>query len=188
LQSLRLGFSLGHHDDAPGLARGVFLSAPPAPPKFTCGCSSNRGQEDKHSPHPWCNQKGNHSYFYSSANPVCQCYAQFLIIESNMGKKLLHRCSEFKQSMSTTLFVFLSPQFLINHPNVLDVFITCAQEQTLRLIAIDEVHIHVQHGLSFREEICALHVKFFRLIYGNQPSNQHPRLIAQMCMARGEFI
>jgi hypothetical protein len=81
--------------------------------------------------------------------------------------------------MSSTLFGLLSPQFLINHPNTLGVFIMCAQERMLLwLIAIDEVHIFVQHGLSFHEEICALRVKFFQLKYGNQPSNQRPRLIA----------
>ncbi len=86
-------------------------------------------------------------------------------------QKLLHHCSEIKQSTSSALFFFLLPQFLINHPGALGIFITCAQERTLWLIAMDEVHIHMQHGLSFREEICALYVKFFRLIYGNQPSN-----------------
>jgi hypothetical protein len=59
------------------------------------------------------------------------------------------------------MFVFLSPQFLINHCNAPDVSITCAQEHTLRVIAIDEAHIHVQHGTSFRKEIHVLWVEFF---------------------------
>jgi hypothetical protein len=71
--------------------------------------------------------------------------------------------------MSSTLFVFLLPQLLINHPNALGVFVTCAHKRTLLFIAMDKVHIHMQHGLSFREEIHALCVKSFQHIHGNQP-------------------
>jgi superfamily II DNA helicase RecQ len=92
--------------------------------------------------------------------------------------QLLRRCSSIDRTMTSTLFLFLSPQFLINHPNALGVFVTCAQERTLRLIAMDEVHIHVQHGTSFLEEIRALRVEFFRRVYGNQPRDRQPRLIA----------
>jgi hypothetical protein len=73
--------------------------------------------------------------------------------------------------MSSTLFVFHLPQFLINHTDALVGFITCTQERTLWLITMDEVHIHMQHRLSFGEEIHALHVEFFQHIYGNQPCN-----------------
>ncbi len=43
---------------------------------------------------------------------------------------------------------------------------------------MDKVHNQVQNGLSFREEIRALRFGFFRRIYGNQPRNEQPRLIA----------
>jgi hypothetical protein len=84
-------------------------------------------------------------------------------------QKLIHRCYTIEQSISSTLFVFLLPQFLINQPDALGVFVMCAHERTLRLLAMDKVHIHVQHGLSFGEQIRALHVEFFRRIHGNQP-------------------
>jgi hypothetical protein len=74
--------------------------------------------------------------------------------------------------------MFLSLQFLINHRGALDVFITCAQEHTLRLIAMDEVHVHIQHGTSIRDDICALRVDFFSWVFGNQPTNRRPHLIA----------
>ncbi len=56
------------------------------------------------------------------------------------------------------LFIFLSPWFLISHQDVLNLFVTCAHEHTLPLIAMDEAHIHVQHWdwASFRVDICAL--------------------------------
>ncbi len=61
---------------------------------------------------------------------------------------------------------------------MLGVFVTCAQERTLWLIAMDEVHIHIQHGTSFHGEIRALCVEFFQRVYGNQPSDRQPWLIA----------
>jgi hypothetical protein len=85
--------------------------------------------------------------------------------------KLTHMHTSF------TLFIFLLPQFLINHQNALDVFVTRAQERTLCLIAMDEAHIHIQHETAFHDDICALCVDFFRRVFGNQPTNQRPRLI-----------
>jgi superfamily II DNA helicase RecQ len=82
-----------------------------------------------------------------------------------------------KRNTTSTLFMFLSQQFLVHHRNTLDIFV-CARERTLRLIAIDEAHIHVQHGTSFRADIRALRAEFFTQVYGNQPSVQRPRLIA----------
>ncbi len=113
---------------------------------------------------------------FKLSNPTCGnggIYHLDKIFDYNCSvyQKLLHRCSEIKQSMLSTLFIFLLPQFLINNPDALGIFIMCAQEWMLWLIAMDEVHIHVHHRLSFREEICALCVEFFRLIYSNQPSD-----------------
>jgi superfamily II DNA helicase RecQ len=72
---------------------------------------------------------------------------------------LLERCRGLRRSTTTTtVFIFLSTQFLINHPEARDVFIECSHCTTLRVIALDEAHIHVQHGTSFRSEIRALQV------------------------------
>ncbi len=42
---------------------------------------------------------------------------------------------------------------------------------------MDKAQIHVQHRMSFWEDICALRVDFFRQIYSNQPCKIRPRLI-----------
>jgi superfamily II DNA helicase RecQ len=68
-----------------------------------------------------------------------------------------------------TIHVFIAA-ISNNHRNTLDIFVTCANEQTLRLIAIDEAHIHIQHGTLFRADIRALRAEFFTQVYGNQPS------------------
>ncbi len=85
--------------------------------------------------------------------------------------KLLLCCLSINRNTSSTLFIFLLPQFLINHQNTINVFVTCAQERTLCLIAMDEAHIHVQHGTSFFNDICALHIDFFGRVFVNQPTN-----------------
>ncbi len=87
-------------------------------------------------------------------------------------KKLLHCCSEIKQSKSSTLFSFLLPQFLINCPRALGVFITCAQEWTLQLKAF--VKKLSSHCLSFEES--SIQDELFLEAFDNilfMPGNQH---------------
>ena len=69
---------------------------------------------------------------------------------------ILSGCALLGQDTSSTFFIFLSPKFLINHRDALGVFVSCAHKRTLHVIAMDEAHIHVQHGTSFREDIRAL--------------------------------
>ena len=90
---------------------------------------------------------------------------------------LLKRCSGLLRATTTTIFIFLSPQFLINHPEAREVFIGCSHRTTLRVIALDEAHIHVQHGTSFRSEIRALQKLFFAKIFHKVLSSARPRLI-----------
>ncbi len=74
---------------------------------------------------------------------------------------LLCRCTSMSRRTTSTIFIFLSPQFLINHQDTRDVFIECANECTLWVIAMIEAHIHVQHWMSFQEDIRALKAIFF---------------------------
>jgi superfamily II DNA helicase RecQ len=92
--------------------------------------------------------------------------------------RVVRSCSAIKCNTTSTLFIFLSPQFLVHHRSAMDIFVTCARERTLCLIVMDEAHIHIQHGTSFCDNICALRAKFFTQVYGNQSSDRRPRLIA----------
>jgi superfamily II DNA helicase RecQ len=78
----------------------------------------------------------------------------------------------------TTFFLFLSPQFLINHSDARKIFIKCSHCTTLRVVALDKAHSHVQHGTSFRSEICALQALFCSKIFGNHLAMIQPRLVA----------
>jgi superfamily II DNA helicase RecQ len=71
-------------------------------------------------------------------------------------KDLLQRSQGLLCSITTTVFIFLFPQFIINHPNARDVFIKCSHHATLHVVTLDKAHIHVQHGTSFRSKIRAL--------------------------------
>jgi hypothetical protein len=79
----------------------------------------------------------------------------------NAYRALLERCRALLRSRTMTLFIFLSPRFVINHPDAREVFIECSNRTTLWVVTLDEAHIHVQHGMSFRSEICALQTLFF---------------------------
>jgi hypothetical protein len=49
----------------------------------------------------------------------------------NAYKDLLQCCWGLLWSTTTTVFIFLSPQFLINHPDACNVFIECLHHTTL---------------------------------------------------------
>jgi len=50
----------------------------------------------------------------------------------------LHPCASMSWRTTLTLFIFLSPQFLVNHQDARDVFVECVHECTLWVIAMDE--------------------------------------------------
>jgi hypothetical protein len=104
-------------------------------------------------------------------------------------RELLEQCRGLQRSTTTAVFIFLSPQFLINHPDARDVFIACSHCATLPVVAIDEAHIHVQHGTLFRSEIHALQSMFFAKIFGNQPERMmRPRLIIMTEMLPTNYL
>ena len=88
--------------------------------------------------------------------------------------RLLRQCSLIEQNTTCSLFMFLSPQFLNNHHDALDVFVSCVHERTLQLIAVDEVHIHIQHGWR-STMIFELYgpSSFYEYLAVNPPINAH---------------
>ena len=55
-------------------------------------------------------------------------------------RAFLSLCMSTKRSCQDTNFVFLSPQFFINHPDALKALLHSAGQRTLRLVVID-VHV-----------------------------------------------
>ncbi len=92
----------------------------------------------------------------------------------NAYKDLLRQCRGLLWSTTRTVFIFLSPQFVINHPDTCDVFIDCLHHTTLQVVMLDEVRIHIQHGTLFCSEILALQSLFFLKIFGNHSKIKRP--------------
>jgi hypothetical protein len=85
-----------------------------------------------------------------------QHLAELYGANQQVDKDLLQRCRGLLCSTTMTKFIFLSPEFIINHPDARDVFIECSHRATLHIVALDKAHIHVQHGMLFRSKIWAL--------------------------------
>ena len=77
-------------------------------------------------------------------------------------KDFLQTCENMQRSTTSTIFTFLSPQFLVKHDNARDVFVRASHRRTVHLIIMDEIHLHVQNGESFSEECRELAVVFLR--------------------------
>ena len=84
------------------------------------------------------------------------------IYDNNETKyeEVMQRCANLKRSTVLTVFLFLSPQHLCNVVSARTTLVRCSWNGTLRSIFMDEVHLHVQHGLSFRKECRILRDKF----------------------------
>ena len=77
----------------------------------------------------------------------------------------LQLCWSTRRSCPDTNFVFVSPHFLVRHDDALKALLHAAEEQTLRFVCMDEVHLHVQHGEAFRIECRLLTGAFFRVVF-----------------------
>ena len=83
----------------------------------------------------------------------------------NVYSDLLDSIRQMHVRTTTTTFAFMSPQFLVHHREALDVLLGAATRRVLRLVVLDEVHVHVQHGTSFRDVIRDLRDVFFRPVF-----------------------
>ena len=72
---------------------------------------------------------------------------------------------EIEKDTTSTIFVFLSPQCLVHNSTTRNVMLCAATRHTLHLIVMDEMHLHVQHGKSFREECGELAVVLFKQVF-----------------------
>ncbi len=66
---------------------------------------------------------------------------------------------------TSTNFVFLSPHFLVNHSDARNMFIGACASGVVSVVVVDEVHLFVQQGLTFRNEILDLRDIFFRPVF-----------------------
>jgi superfamily II DNA helicase RecQ len=89
------------------------------------------------------------------------------IAQASLSKRseVLHRIAMMQKDTTSTLFLFVSPQFIMNHEDFRNSIISQAHNGIVRMIKIDEVHLHVQHGVSFRRDIRMMKDYFFNPIF-----------------------
>ena len=66
---------------------------------------------------------------------------------SNLCDAITHHCMS---NIDTSIIIFTSPEYLLK-PHVMSFFVSVVEKDLLRLFCIDEVHLFVQFGLSFRQ-------------------------------------
>ena len=98
--------------------------------------------------------------------------------DSDVHDEIISSFMAMKPSTKSTIFIFLSPQHLCKHQSACNVFLACGAKGTLRTVAMNEAHLHVADGLSFREECRQLKDIFFKPLFHPRDKEQYtPRLL-----------
>ena len=78
---------------------------------------------------------------------------------------------------SHTVYVFASPHLLAMFPGVQNALLNCARKGTLRSVTLDEAHLFVKQGATFRPKIRMLGATFFQPLYKNKSPKKRPFLV-----------
>jgi hypothetical protein len=79
-----------------------------------------------------------------------------------LRKDLISYMRGIKVKTNRTLFLFISPQRLLEHPDLRAALLALHQKKIFRYLMLDEFHLFCQHGLDFRHEIRQLSQNFIR--------------------------
>ena len=77
---------------------------------------------------------------------------------------------------------------MCQHRDFTDMLVDQAKNRVLRLVVVDEVHLHVQQGMSFRGELRMLNDIFFRKVFGPTPTNLTPKAILATGTMISEYV
>ena len=84
---------------------------------------------------------------------------------SAIANTIIPRMDEIGHHTSSSMFLLSSPQQIVENPALLAALLCCHAKQTLRLVAIDEVHLYAMHGRSFRVAMRILQRLFFEVVF-----------------------
>jgi hypothetical protein len=87
---------------------------------------------------------------------------------------ILSRVDNLAPDTTSTTFLFVSPQLIMNNPNVRNCLIKAHSKSILKSVFLDEVHLYVDHGVSFRDDIAALKESFFSIVFPPNKPSVHP--------------
>jgi len=129
-------------------------------------------------------QGANQAYGSVTAHNLDEVWGQ----SKRRYNEILHRAASIQRDTTSTLFLLSSPQFLLKHTELLRVLESQAKERVLRLVVVDEVHLHVQQGTTFRHEIRALKEAFFAKVYDGSNLRENPKVVFATGTMRGDYV
>ena len=102
---------------------------------------------------------------------------------------IVNRIKELEDATTSTMFLFASPQFLCQKTNksLLDALLSAHQRKILRVVALDEAHLHVQHS-AFRVEILMLRELFFNKVFSKDNPQNDPVFLAMTATMPEQYI
>jgi hypothetical protein len=87
---------------------------------------------------------------------------------------VLNRVASLSTTTRSTVFLFCSPQIIQNDARVRNCLIEAHSKLLLKSVFLDEVHLYVEHGVSFRDDITQLKDSFFSFIFPSTNIRVHP--------------
>lgn len=87
---------------------------------------------------------------------------ELLNVKREQYRSVLSSVGAIHRGADSPHFIFVSPQFLVKHSDARDdVLVDAVCRRVVGLVIMDEVHVHVQHGTSFREDVRKLRDIYF---------------------------
>jgi len=85
----------------------------------------------------------------------------------DQNSKIFPRMHAIGTQSSSMMFLLCSTQHLADDSDIRTALIEYHTRRTLRMVAIDEAHLHTMHGRTFRECIRVLRDVFFKTIFAD---------------------
>ena len=96
--------------------------------------------------------------------------------EDIVSSSVIPRMLSLQSNTTTTNFLLCSPQYVADNSSFREALLECHRRHTLRLVAIDEIHLYTMHGRSFRDCIRHLNDCFFSIVF--RQGVWHPLFLA----------
>ena len=100
----------------------------------------------------------------------------------------MNRIRRLQNDTSFTIFIICSPQFFVKNPAFTKTIVAAGERRILRLVVIDEVHLYVQHGSSFRADIRHLKDDLFVKVFHPTNPHLHPKAILATGTLQSQYI
>ena len=87
--------------------------------------------------------------------------------QTHLVKQLENKLLSLEKDSNTTIFLYTSPECLTREPWQ-SLMVTLIDHSVLKLVAVDEIHLFVMFGVTFRKEFTLLKKSFFQYLLTNR--------------------